>query len=652
MQRQAILETIQRHLHETHDATPQAKLSELVGRIARELRQEKPDTSTVVSIIPIEQIAAFVDGDLDHDRIEAVNRSVLVDNSVLAELVAAVRAVQTPIESLPPVAETLTERLLAMYPMETVSSKDIARMMHEPEAESRRARLRWAIPAIAGMVGLAWFALARPDRTETITGERQDLSTAMASKFAASNDSKPVERLASEDAEVSSAIQAIAPEPPIESSLVAGSPDQSRKKPESESSGEALTPPSTPMPTSDVKPKPSSKTVSPATVTEVESSEDVDSASRSLANNAPPQWESLQMTTVTGLLGRVTNKGIPNAPDPMLVYARVGQDETLSLDSPVRLRTLAYCNAVATMNVEGRGTGRILIAENTFVAAGSGNQRTSIMLDVVEGAVAIEGAAKGAVVRLQNGPTSIGKLVMGNPSRAILYAVAGGVELRLQNVQLFVDNERVGGDGVRLTAAGASAVAIPPSMTPNWLSSPPATIERSMLMQIGESTDLAESLGTQIKRLSASSRLNDSQVTELSRLARMRVSLAGGRLFALASDPIEIVRRTTIEAIALLPKDDPKHQTVWASIEKQIQDPSQRGQMDVWMQLIRTGGQPTPEQLAAMLNSLTSESASVRGLGDVMLRRYVSAPPAFDPNGSPKHLQATIMAYQKLLDQQ
>lgn len=661
MDRDAILETIQRHLLENRDASSTVKLSDLVGRIARELRREKPETTAVVSLIPIEQVAAFVDGDLDHDRVEAVNRSVLVDNSVLAELVAAVRALQCPNESLPPIAEPLTERLLATHPIEAISNKDIARMISEPENRSRRRKIGLAVPLVFGLAGLAWIAATRTNRDDTtITNEIID-PEALTTQTADSSVSKASQVLAVSDDNVASEPDPL-PEVAPERNIAIAPPIAESTPADSSVSASATLDEAMPTPT----PKPNVATANDAAANDVDNENAIRekaptvppavfpiAADMQPAGASPPQWHLFGVDRVVGLLGSMNAPGDPKAAEkgkaiPAYVSLRKDDTVSISIDTPVRLRSLALGDAVLNIN----SGGKFWMAENTMIAMTGGDERTSLLLDVIEGTVAIKDVANGSNVRLRHPAGPLGRIVMGESSQVIVRAIAGGVEVQLQNAKLLVDNDRIDGNSVSLTAAGVTKLTSPLNVTPAWLIAPDNPFDKAILNQVADSTDLAQSLDTQINRLTSSTRLNDSQVAELSNLVQMRVSLAGNRLFHIAADPVELVRQAAVETIALLQKNDPRYEPVWASIEAQLSDPTQRGEVDLWMQLIRTGGQPSDEQLATMVRALKSTNASFRGTGDVMLRRYVDNPPVLDPSEPPEKIKPSILRYQQLLDNQ
>lgn len=651
MDRDIILETIQRHLRDNRDASSPARLSELVGRIARDLRREKPESTPVVSVIPIEQVAAFVDGDLDHDRVEAVNRSVLVDNSVLAELVAAVRALQCPTESLPPIAEPLTERLLAVHPIEVVSNKDIARMISEPENQSRQLKKRLAVPLVLSLAGLAWFASTRLDRnanqSETVVVNPSESRPRSSDSSARNEDGVAVAPSASQDVAPENDAEMVSPMP--DTSVVdATVPDPTMAEVSVSESAERDEAVSLPEPKA-------------GTATDVGADKVVREVRR--PNDAPefvdtqpaggklPQWKAFAVDRVVGLLGRLTmpaNADAVNEVNSIPTYASVRKDDTVSLDSPIGLRSLAFSDVL--LNIDSGG--QLWMAENTMVVMVGGGDRTSLLLDVIEGSVAIKNVAKGSNIRLRRSEKSLGRIVMSESGHLIVHAVTGGVEVQVQNAKLLVDNDRFDSASVRITPRGVTEVTSPFVVTPAWSTAPSSPVDKAVLNQLADSTDLVQSLDTQIKRLTSSTRLNDSQVADLSKLVQMRVSLAGERLFNLAADPVELVRRTAVETIALLPKNDPRYEMVWTSIEANVSDPVRRGEIDLWMQLIRTGGQPSDEQLATMMQGLHSNNASIRGLGDVMLRRYVGNPPALNPNDSPEKIKSSILRFQQLLDEQ
>lgn len=117
MNRQTILASINRQLRLSFAETGEVRpLGEIVSRVAQEIRPgfTEPVADGPATLVPIEQVASFVDGHVDLAEANTICEAVMVDNSVLAELVAAVRAMQIPGDQLPPLSAALAAQLHAM----------------------------------------------------------------------------------------------------------------------------------------------------------------------------------------------------------------------------------------------------------------------------------------------------------------------------------------------------------------------------------------------------------------------------------------------------------------------------------------------------------------------------------------------------------
>ncbi|MGB7325074.1 MAG: hypothetical protein WBD31_09390 [Rubripirellula sp.] len=654
MQRQTVLETIHRHLRVGTASVERDQvglpLSEIVGRVARELRREKPDPSIVVTVIPIEQVAAFVDGNLDSARVDAVCRAVLVDNGVLAELIAAVRATQSSSDSLPPVSQPLTERLLATHPAELISSKDIARMMYEPETQARRSRMRILIPAIMATAIALIVYLNRDSATETVPTPELETPKIVAKSDLDDKDASTPETLAEQDQVTPTPASSTASSTAsIAESENAGSPDV---VPADIGPAEA-----DPMVAQPVEPLQPGVAELPAT------QETPDKAPPPVATRVlqpAPKWTAMRWTDIAGLVGTI-DRAVPPPSDvspddvaksKLRKFRRVVAPSRATFDEPVNFHSLRFSRGIAKIETESDDDGgEILIDEDSVALIASGINNASAQIDVRRGLIAIRNVPEHSGLVLRRGVTPLGLVVFDAEATVLIHAIAGGMELHLQNAALKTDEGWFDGDAVRLTAGSTTEMNNLTSLSADWMSNDPVSLDKVLMSQIGESTDLIASIDTQINRLAGSSRLNDSQSTKLSQLIQMRLSLAGDRLFSMVTSEFEAVRVAAVEAIALLPKNDPRFEPVWASIESDIVTARLRSSIDGWMQLVRTGGQPKPNQLANMLAGLKSTKPTVRGLCDSMLRSYVPDPPSVDPNASAEKMLDAFTAYQQQLAQ-
>ncbi|TWU49773.1 hypothetical protein [Rubripirellula reticaptiva] len=664
MQRQTILETIQRHLRVGTASIERDQvglpLSEIVGRVARELRREKPDPSTVVTVIPIEQVAAFVDGNLDQARVDAVCRAVLVDNGVLAELIAAVRATQSSTDALPPVSESLTERLLATHPAELISSKDIARMMYEPETRARKSRMRILIPSIMAAAIASIVYLNRDSTIET----SQPLESA-ASQIVA--EPTIVDALTEPDSDASDS-DAVGSNSPAEQTVA--TPKPASLNAEIETSAKAtlentesadgnstiidsaeMEPPVAPP----VEPTQSDFAELPATE---ETPDKVSPPKVTRVLQPAPKWSAMRWTDIAGIIGTIERPIDPPtdaSPDDSdnlkrRKIRRVMAPSTATFDEPVNFHSLRFSRGIAAIETELEGGGgEILIDEDSIAMIAASVNNASAQIDVRRGSIAIRNVPEHTGLVLRRGATPLGMVVFDAEATVLIHAIAGGMELHLQNAMLKTDEGWFVGDAVRLTAGGTTEMNNLSSLSADWMNNDPVMLDKVVMSQIGESTDLIASIDAQINRLAGSSRLTDTQSAKLSQLVQMRLSLAGDRLFSMVTSQFEVVRVAAVEAIALLPKNDPRFEPVWASIESDVATSRLRSNIDGWMQLVRTGGQPKPNQLVNMLDGLKSTKPTVRGLCDSMLRSYVADPPSVDPNASAEKMLDVFTAYQQQL---
>lgn len=686
MIRKSILETIDQHLRDGTATTTRESVSlslgEVVGRVARDIRRQKPDPSTVVSVIPIEQVAAFVDGDLDPARVDAVCRAVMIDNGVLAELIAAVRAKQTPLDRLAQVPDALTERLLATHPVELISSKDIARMIQEPVVESRRLRMRIMLPAIAAIALAAFFYFNQAPVVETDSAVAQVIVEAPSPEFVRSTglDASAV----GSPSEIRDPLNKSESAPEIKTVVSEVSPEISDT-----------------MPRSKQDPPKSAPTASNATIPEVptESAPDTldspDAGPKVEKDIQPgPKWMAMKWTDVAGLVSTHSSttaaasdvrpslstaqrpendqsEDIPpklkseseseseQQPEPPK-YRRVMVNSEFNLDRPVTVQSLRLSRGVVSIAAAGElnpdadnvVTGEMIFDEDTIVAVMPSVDDASIRLDLRQGAIVIRNVVELSTIELVRGEKSLGIIVCEEESRVLIHAIADGIEVRLQNAALQTDEGWFVNESVRLAPGGASEINSSSLVSTSWINTNPTTLDRLTLGQIGESTDLSSSIDSQISRLAASNRLTDFQSSELSKLIQMRLSLAGDHAFSFAASRLGAVRRAIVQWVALLPKTDPRYDPVWSSIETQVTPVGFRSDIDEWMQLIRTGGQPRPSQLARMLDGLKSDEPIMRGLSDAMLRLYIPNPPAMNPSGTAEEMLEVAEEYQQRLANQ
>ena len=122
MNRETILVCITRNLRE-HRGGPTAahsaesrSLAAVVQRVAAEVRSEPLQAKNINKVIPLPTVAAFVDGELSPGESATVIEAIMTDNSVLAEVIASVKAKIEWAESTTPLPSHFADRLNAMVP--------------------------------------------------------------------------------------------------------------------------------------------------------------------------------------------------------------------------------------------------------------------------------------------------------------------------------------------------------------------------------------------------------------------------------------------------------------------------------------------------------------------------------------------------------
>lgn len=156
MDSQTLLAAINRHLRESFAESGEVRpLGEIVERVSEELVSSNGQPNALDGspmVVPIELVAALVDGNLSPEESSAVCQAAMGDRRVLSEVIGAVRAVGKPSDQLPPLSDSLSGQLLAMsktlppdmlspdvFSGEEVARDDPSLSFSEPTAQSSRS---------------------------------------------------------------------------------------------------------------------------------------------------------------------------------------------------------------------------------------------------------------------------------------------------------------------------------------------------------------------------------------------------------------------------------------------------------------------------------------------------------------------------------
>ncbi len=669
MNRQTILASIHRQLRESFAETGEERpLGELVVRVAEEIRSGMPVPmgDATATVVPIEKVASFVDGHVDVAEADSICEAVMVDNSVLAELIAAVRAMQVPGDQLPPLSPALAAKLHAMSSTNLVlrdSSQSDAKadwLDHrrqdvpeivvqpaiEPASENRKPQLgNWrgiaaGLLAIAATIVVAIVLLGRGDdrnpsdsmvvdagdaaiKPPSLPGEIPDVATELPD---APED--PTHRI----------VESETPMPPasVDPQILAPEPDQvlEPKQPNIEAIVQDDAPAKVTMPI----PREENPLNTPDPIR----------ISEAAAKLADFKW-----TEVSGLLTeRNEPSAEPSSRQRAITWKRVQQGAVSSASSTgsaeqtrVAIRTLPFSRASG----EFATGGRIVVAADTGLEIDRAVTDASAQFNLMHGSIAMMDIDEGTLVKLQAGAESIATLRWMSKASAVVHRQATGLQIQVDGGPIEVNDQVVNEESVQVREDRTVETIRAPKRLPRWITRPDETTaaERMILAQIANTDDVTSALTQKINSLSAADRLNRDEQLTLAKLANWHAAMAGTNLYRLTNSRVAALRLAGLQRLAQMPETDPRYQRTWNAIERAMNNPQHFLQIRGWFQMLRTGTRPNMAQIELMLAGLSSRDFAGRVISDFLLRQYVRNPPPFDPAWTGQTLQRAVNVYRE-----
>jgi hypothetical protein len=659
LNRETILATIHRQLHdnivETGDVRP---LGEIVANVATEIRAESNGRSPTTNpgVISIEKVAAFVDGHIEPSEAELICAAVMVDNSILAEIVAAARAKRVPIERLPALPRSLSDRLLAMDPGDRVS-RDAGDDSHgrfqeseikvqpaedQPDTDNdvrRRKRIQLAIGLLAiavtivfGIIILGRSGEEAPDRSVVVDDsgidtQRPRLPSGGPDTIPPLNP-QPPELRARDVAEIKPRPPRSEDRPPQadiseSDSMIASAPGESEARVEDDSTDKV------PMPPDELNPLLDSVVIKKVV------------AARGMTN--------VRWTEVSGLLAQ--RNDLPDIPGPgrTPTWKRISQRAPSSQNDAsggsVELRTLPFSRAKG----EFTKGGRIVLASDTGVQITQGDSEDSVELELMYGSIAMVNLPKGTKVTLRRGNETFATLHWQRNTSVVVHRQAEGLQLQIDGGQIEIDDQPVNQGSLRI-ANDRSIESVPsPKRLPRWITRPEEStaVDRMILAQISDTTNLTATIDQQLRALASHKQPGQDEQRALARLAHWQAAMNGANLYRMVGSRIPAVRMAALQRLAYISQSDPRYARIWNLTERSLNNPQRLAQIRGWFRLLRGGARPNANQLEQMLSGLSSQSIAGRALSDFMLRQYVRNPPPFDPTWTGQTLQRAINVYRE-----
>ncbi len=667
MNRQTILASIHHQLRESFSESGEVRpLGEIVQAVAADIRaHNRPDAksdATTLRVIPIEQVAAFVDGRLNSDDAGNVCQAAMVDNSVLAELIAAVRATHCVPAQLPPLSEALSAQLMAMrsnlppavgnelgvmvpsHKAVPLAANDVvvppppvevfAATTSNGRVHSRAGRKRHPIPVVlaiaalaAGVAAVVFLANRDPQRTpQDHQLVNQGRSTLDEPNHAVSpdTDSEPT----GDGNEVM--VVGVEPDTSAEPRAVAPAIPKSQKPPQPDTvakdhvGADAMRPEFTELPQLDHR-----APVTPSTP-------------------PPPRLAALRWTDVTGLLAR-RDLSTTGATAPRVGGWKSVDTSSSELDpasgEPVSLRTMPLSRAQADLV----GGGRIVLAADSGLQVSGGGRNSSAIVDLLHGEVAIIDLPNGTVIDLRIGDAIIASLRWSDHASAIVQRVAMGLQVHVNNGTIAINDQPHNDESVAVGHDRSVQTIDRPKRLPAWVDRPVDSIgiPRTILAQIAATDNVTRTLNQQINDIASSPRQSASDQRTLATLANWEAAMADTNLYRLFGSRVSALRFAAMQRLVYLPPTDARYLRTWNAIERMTGNQQRVAQFRRWSEMVRSGLKPNASQVEQMILGLSSQDVGSRTMSDFMLRQFYGNAVPFDPTWTGQQQQRAINVWRQ-----
>lgn len=684
MNREAVLTSIRQHLQENLVDTGEVRpLGELVPIVASSLRQGKLADKSV-GIVPVDMVASFVDGTLDTVSERVVLDAIQADNSVLAEVIAAIRSMDDESAAKNELSSSLSDRLSQLVGTQ-FASQDTAR---DSDAELVPAQIVQGesafdisevrtpevhalspegqpLPQLPSRIGSAWgtkvggLVLAASILIVTYVGIRWVLSLqgAMESRGSQNVAQQPSESTAPDSAEL--ATDDTEPSgPDIETnsngqSIASVSGGDAHERDEGATRLEdKQVDPSLPAPDS------TSLAVSPdhdkTQTSELDPLSPAATSPESPVTVQPNILSDLKWSEIHGLLTRrstsPTSTSSSSSSQDAFSWSLIETGNAVfpSAESEERgllsLRTLPMSKAVATLETGGR----IVMAADSSLRLSRMSRGISASLDLQYGALALMDMPAGTTIRLRSGRQPPSDIRWETEASAILKRSQAGLEMHVSDGTIAFNGTAYEGSAIAIGSDQNIAPVGKMARLPKWINSDAGTIPAHVLGQLDTSGNLADSLLQKINSYNWD-KLPTRQRAAATMFVQLHASLDERKLLRLATSDKPLLRKIAIARMFSIPNWDPRFQILWSTAEAMVRDKRRVTVLKNFVRLTQSGTRFTVPQIDEMLVGLEAPDAPSRVLYDFMLRRAFGGGPSFefDPRWAPQNRARAVAAWRK-----
>ncbi len=620
MNRETILSSIQRHLRDHRDESVAVRsLGEVVRRVATDVRRDQQHAAngdaTTTSVIPIQIVAAFIDGTLSSEETAAVCDAVLNDNSVLAELVAAVRGKQELIQAPPELSTELRNRLLAQAPIVIPPPAEPQfDPIDEPTSIERRRE-----PRSPEAYVIATLIVATAATVLAILYSRRSLEP-----------QKPLEQ---EIAIAPAATPEMAPHTTAEpDALVTQEPQLEETPLVNRQPMPTISPSESAMDAPVLAPEERQRTMPESVV--VDAKQD-----SPLPKPTPPSvspMRDLEWTRVSGLVALQTVVAAAADYRQRDNWTSVSESSRAFTEDNSSQIISVFALPLSRAEAELGSGGRFVLSGDTAVEMSTTDAGASMVINVLHGMLALVDLPAGSVIRVQVGGQDVLRLRFETEASAVIEYSPSGLQTQAHGGTVTVENDVAPETLKRM---------------PTWIDRAVDNVgvPRTILAQISQSPSLVPELNARSVALARQAQRSRSESRILATLGVWQAALAGENLPRLMNVPEAEIRNAAVVRLVELPPWDPRYASTWDGVDRALQGPRQTQQIQQICEQLQVGVPADAVQIDLLLMGLESPVLARRAICDYLLRRFNHGGPPFDPSWTGQEQQRGVALWQRTL---
>jgi hypothetical protein len=628
--RTSVLACIERHLLTARKEPGWLRpLGELIPPIAAELRAGVDTSNIQVVNTPVPLVAAFVDGAITPQEESAVCRAILVDNSVLAEVVASVLAldeVSANADPLPALSDDLTARLFEFasqsfssiagesvaangQPVATQETMEEKLREHSVQAVNTvqsQAKANWWRPTIAILVAAAclllivwWVAnqsVLRQKLEQVVRTPEQEEGR---ESLEPTTQEAPTPLTGSENETVANAAQ--------ESLNAAATNTSDVLTPERLSLGPLEVPKL-------VANTPEMPKLNPS----------------ELKTAGFKAIKILQWKKISGLLARRTLN--PDyADDAGWKGVRSGVDvDKVGLTDSTQLVTLPMSRAEAEIS-DG---GSMVMAADTELTFTPGDKASSAKVSLSHGLIAFVDMPQDTAIEFTDSDRTAATIKwIGSKSTLLIAVTDAGLQAQVTGGEVTINQQSVRNSIVSIDSQSVTELEDRNTRLPAWVSRPVESIpvSKAALGQLANADSLADAIDQLLDGNPPAGETDSSRIM----LSNWRAALSDSNLLRSGESRSPLVRLQALQRLLALPEWDVRYRHSWQRFATTVNSEADLTFLRQAFELVRRGGKLNVAQIAQLVKLLDSPLLTVRSLSDFILRSNFGGGPQFDPHLQP-----------------